>query len=92
MTTPTPPAILDPFEVPLMSRTSDATAGEFAARVEKAARWAGLDDETRAVFAAAAALAERHGRGYGPQDGDVGRLTASIGGWLAALRERAQAA
>lgn len=90
MTAPT--MILDPFEVPLLTRTSDATAGEFARRVDKAATYAGLDDDTRAVFAAAAALAERHGRGYGPQDGDVGRLTASLGTWLAALRERARTA
>lgn len=82
----------DPFEVPLLNRTSDATAGEFARRVDKAARYAELDDATRAVFAAAAALAERHGRGYGPQDGDVGRLTASLGGWLADLRAKARAA
>lgn len=85
-------AILDPFEVPLLTRASDATAGEFAAKVAKAARFAGLDDATHGVFAAAAALAERHGRGYGPQDGDVGVLTAALGAWLADLRAKARTA
>lgn len=68
------------------------SAGTFADAIAKAGAYAGQDKETRAVFAAAAMLCERHGRGYTPQDGDTGRLTAALGGWLAAMRERARAA
>lgn len=82
----------DPYGDTLDLNMALATAGEFAAKVAKAARFAGLDDATHAVFAAAAALAERHGRGYGPQDGDVGALTAALGVWLADLRAKARAA
>lgn len=67
-------------------------AGTFGKTIDKAAVFAGLDDDMRAVLAAAAALSERHGCGYGSQDGDVGRLTASLGTWLAGLRAKARAA
>lgn len=85
-------AIDDPYEVPLANAPAFATAGRFGVTVDKAARFAGLDADVRAVFAAAAAISERHGCGYSAQDGDVGALTKAIGAWLAALRERAQAA
>lgn len=82
----------DPLPVPLPNPDTFAKAGKFGETVDKAARFAGLDDEAVAVFCAAANLSERHGCGYGPQDGDVGKLTAALGTWLAALRRRAQAA
>lgn len=82
----------DPLPVPLPNPDSFVSAGKFGATVVKAARFAGLDEESIGVFQAAANLSERHGCGYGPQDGDVGQLTAALGVWLAALRERAQAA
>lgn len=85
-------AIADPYEVPLANSPAFATAGRFGVTVDKAARFAGLDDDVRGILAAAAAISERHGCGYGPQDGDVGALTKALGGWLAALRGRAQAA
>lgn len=68
-----------------------ADAGSYGKRVTKAATWAELPAEAVAALSAAANVAERHMYGYGPADGDVGRLATALTAFVAAMRERARA-
>lgn len=82
----------DPAEVLTLSSSSPlASAGEFAGRVAKAAQYGRLDDATVDVLTVAAIVAERYASGYMPQDAALGALNATLGKFVAAMRERARA-